>query len=949
MDNIEVAVLLSRKKTENEDKKQQHSQPLPMPPPIDHEDPGDDSERDESPSPSSNLPLVNHLSCSTSTRIPLFKRGVDRVSCSECGERMLKKNLKRHEENIHGNSFKSLPVLKSYSVNRENSLFAVEAGPRNALPIHAEKELLCTNPKVFCESSTCIQAATIATRSRLPSFECQHLLSVNRAIRFIEQPFLLPVKLDELCNTYHPFSESSRDAALTLNSRSIANGSVPLYPLFESASTDRQLRFSIHTGETHYYSILGRVIVSYDSDKKTWHCRCCKKRGCGHKALARWYCYQVFPGKIHHGASEDQYETDDIDDGNTLIIPGAIKQLHSYPPVIDISERMVEYWLRHKKIPPDISLSMSENFNHTRLMPVEKRCKVCKSQPLLDSPLLISSNANIVAMNGLIKVSSLKLPDVCEDSDKVDVETFWKKIEMEKLVKPLIRYGEKNPFQVTPSYSAWAPYIGRATRGETVWNTEHRKVIRETERLETDCRDMSEERLIELLNSSSITVAKVKEICSTCNIAATGSKYDMVLRIRQALIKNDNIMNKVFQKIWGASGGWLSASCPHRIVYAVKFLIRAESPRDHVDLIRSFKVQPSVVIVDMPHMVARHGNIRYPQMFHPYDGRVAESTSENIMLATEGKLEVHLPWLYGRQQSSQGNHVLGDDVHLCLYDVFHQQNTSKEEEVLRRISNIPELHGIVNSQVAEQIHNSRKRDIHFLNTMGATTHIFILMNVIHSHNMKVNADTMAKMTDVFKAQVTFDSLGRAVISHSTSNHSAIDHISNVTEHVDSLSEQGDVTGQSTSNYSSIDHISNVTVHVESLSEQGDVTDNIPEHSVIDLEVAKEILGSIAMDQTQGYNNQVIDIMRVLRESRETAEKETENITRLRDALLREGLEECLPPTPMDGNCLFHALCEHICRVKDIPRTELSHYELRELILNFMSESKTELQKLTRIQ
>ncbi|XP_006812748.1 uncharacterized protein LOC102801656, partial [Saccoglossus kowalevskii] len=794
MDNIEVAVLLSRKKTENEDKKQQHSQPLPMPPPIDHEDPGDDSERDESPSPSFNLPLVNHLSCSTSTRIPLFKRGVDRVSCSECGE--------------------------------------LEAGPRNALPIHAEKELLCTNPKVFCESSTCIQAATIATRSRLPSFECEHLLSVNRAIRFIEQPFLLPVKLDELCNTYHPFSDSSRDAALTLNSRSIANG------------------------------ILGRVIVSYDTDKNTWHCRCCKKRGCGHKALARWYCYQVFPGKIHHGASEDQYETDDIDDGNTLIIPGAIKQLHSYPPVIDISERMVEYWLRHKKIPPDISLSMSENFNHTRLMPVEKRCKnhtaigsvmsawedtnniriphnvvikayehfealtdhdytfncvICGSNP----PVIITDLQRKACFR--MDVSSLKLPDVCEDSDKVDVETFWKKIEMEKLVKPLIRYGEKNPFQMTSSYSAWAPYIGRATRGETVWNTEHRKVIRETERLETDCRDMSEERLIELLNSSSITVAKVKEICSTCNIAATGSKYDMVLRIRQALIKNDNIMNKVFQKIWGASGGWLSASCPHRIVYAVKFLIRAESPRDHVDLIRSFKVQPSVVIVDMPHMVARHGNIRYPQMFHPYDGRVAESTSENIMLATEGKLEVHLPWLYGRQQSSQGNHVLGDDVHLCLYDVFHQQNTSKEEEVLRRISNIPELHGIVNSQVAEQIHNSRKRDIHFLNTMGATTHIFILMNVIHSHNMKVNADTMAKMTDVFKAQVTFDSLGRAVISHSTSNHSAIDHISNVTEHVDSLSEQGDVTGQSTSNHSSVDQISNVIEHVDSLSEQGDVT------------------------------------------------------------------------------------------------------------------------------
>lgn len=33
----------------------------------------------------------------------------------------------------------------------------------------------------------------------------------------------------------------------------------------------------------------------------------------------------------------------------------------------------------------------------------------------------------------------------------------------------------KSPFCITPSYTFWAPWIGRFTRGCTVYNTEYRK------------------------------------------------------------------------------------------------------------------------------------------------------------------------------------------------------------------------------------------------------------------------------------------------------------------------------------------------------------------------------------------------------------------------------------------------------------------------------------------
>ena len=92
-------------------------------------------------------------------------------------------------------------------------------------------------------------------------------------------------------------------------------------------------------------------------------------------------------------------------------------------------------------------------------------------------------------------------------------------------------------------------------------------------------------------------------------------------------------------------GGWLSASCPHKIVYALKFVLRTEGPRDYVDLLLSMRHQPNIFIVDMAHMFAAHGNNRMPGMFSPFEGRLVAHTEENIKLAEEGRLSVSLPWL----------------------------------------------------------------------------------------------------------------------------------------------------------------------------------------------------------------------------------------------------------------------------------------------------------------
>lgn len=39
----------------------------------------------------------------------------------------------------------------------------------------------------------------------------------------------------------------------------------------------------------------------------------------------------------------------------------------------------------------------------------------------------------------------------------------------------IVFHASKSPFCITPSYTFWAPWIGRFTRGCTAYNTEYRK------------------------------------------------------------------------------------------------------------------------------------------------------------------------------------------------------------------------------------------------------------------------------------------------------------------------------------------------------------------------------------------------------------------------------------------------------------------------------------------
>ena len=105
----------------------------------------------------------------------------------------------------------------------------------------------------------------------------------------------------------------------------------------------------------------------------------------------------------------------------------------------------------------------------------------------------------------------------------------------------------------------------------------------------------------------------------------------------KSTVSNDNEkFKKAFGRLWGCSGGWASATCTHGVVYALKFVLRSESPRDYVDILMSMKHQPNITILDVANMVAAHGNNRKENMFHPHSGKVVESTPDNIAKGKNG-------------------------------------------------------------------------------------------------------------------------------------------------------------------------------------------------------------------------------------------------------------------------------------------------------------------------
>ena len=118
---------------------------------------------------------------------------------------------------------------------------------------------------------------------------------------------------------------------------------------------------------------------------------------------------------------------------------------------------------------------------------------------------------------------------------------------------------------------------------------------------------MNEQRLLEMLSNN--ILKKVKKAARSCNVSTVGSKIDIIMQIKAAILTEDSKFIKIFSNIWGHLGGWWTFSCPHGAVYYLKCLLRSESSRDYTDDLPSMKHIPNVVVIDMAHIIAKHALI----------------------------------------------------------------------------------------------------------------------------------------------------------------------------------------------------------------------------------------------------------------------------------------------------------------------------------------------------
>eukprot|EP00112_Aurelia_sp_Birch-Aquarium-sp1_P013996 Seg2997.2 transcript_id=Seg2997.2/GoldUCD/mRNA.D3Y31 product="HMG domain-containing protein 3" protein_id=Seg2997.2/GoldUCD/D3Y31 len=398
----------------------------------------------------------------------------------------------------------------------------------------------------------------------------------------------------------------------------------------------------------------------------------------------------------------------------------------------------------------------------------EFNCVECGYFP----PIMIADvNRKVVFKYRAVEEENL-LDDEMEnvDPDLVDSDDFWAKVLGGILSKGL--NGRKiDDFFIEPRLSFWSPYIGPQSRiSNLLVNSEHRKVNHDTGEIEIDCRELSEERLIETMFESKH--CDLQKLARKVGVNCKGSKLDIINRVKEGLGTQNNKFNKMFKKMFGRSGGWLTVACQHGVIYAVKFLLRAESPRDYIDILRGLKHQPNVFVNDMAHMVAAHGNRHHADIFRPFEGRVAEANPENVASASDGSFQVSFPWLNNLRPFSEivpandCHPVTGSDVRMALFDRFHEGNTGSEEEALRRIACVKELSGQLNSQVAEQIHGSFNNKKHYMNQMTPTNHIFVFRSGIDLRNEEMNKKYIEKEEGLTSMFINFDELGRSVFGHS---------------------------------------------------------------------------------------------------------------------------------------------------------------------------------------
>ncbi|XP_075066140.1 HMG domain-containing protein 3 [Mixophyes fleayi] len=199
-------------------------------------------------------------------------------------------------------------------------------------------------------------------------------------------------------------------------------------------------------------------------------------------------------------------------------------------------------------------------------------------------------------------------------TNEVSVEDFWSTLETEVLEQAAF----PSSIPITKfDASIVSPFFPPLMRGPVVVNSESYK------NLEIQKVIGNGSALTRLLHSGTLKVddlnklsnEELQRMLTLCGIPwdVTDTKDNMCYSI---LALSEFVQNgtQIKQPPAQLTGGKLYKVCPHQVVCGSKYIVRGESPRDHVDLLASSRHWPPVYVVDMATQVALCADLCYSHL-----------------------------------------------------------------------------------------------------------------------------------------------------------------------------------------------------------------------------------------------------------------------------------------------------------------------------------------------
>nr|XP_026695482.1 uncharacterized protein LOC101242620 [Ciona intestinalis]XP_026695483.1 uncharacterized protein LOC101242620 [Ciona intestinalis]XP_026695484.1 uncharacterized protein LOC101242620 [Ciona intestinalis]XP_026695485.1 uncharacterized protein LOC101242620 [Ciona intestinalis] len=225
-------------------------------------------------------------------------------------------------------------------------------------PIHVQKHVEARVS--FCSNENCSVVMKSAVKIN-PAIECPHLDAVKYSV---PQPHirLRETKLEEMkmLGILSPTSCS----ALLVTAELAGKQNIPIVvkaDFYSLAYSSRFVYYSVFSKKEDYYSKLGRVRVTFDSDLGIWSCECPLSSStsiCTHQSATKWYEFQMNPAALQ--ASNKTERT---------IEPNKLDKIQ------------LEYLLKAHRIPEDIEEQyLLESPPPAVLVPIEESCPCCSAE-----------------------------------------------------------------------------------------------------------------------------------------------------------------------------------------------------------------------------------------------------------------------------------------------------------------------------------------------------------------------------------------------------------------------------------------------------------------------------------------------------------------------------------------------------------------------------------------